>query len=212
MEKFRRFEAIAAPMPRNNIDTDAIIPVKYMKDIHGDFGKCLFADLRIRPDGSENPDFVLNRPEYRAAGIIVAGNNFACGSSREHAVWALLGYGIKCVIAESFGDIFYNNSFRMGLLPITLRAEDLRMLSQSVVAAAGQRNTIVDLEAQLVTGPDGRTYPFEVDSLRRRMLLEGLDGVGVTLLRAGDIAAFQKADKARRPWVYDFGLSDGTPR
>jgi 3-isopropylmalate/(R)-2-methylmalate dehydratase small subunit len=211
MEKFTKLEAVAAPMLRDNIDTDAIIPVAQMKVLAGDFGKSLFFNLRYRPDGSENPDFVLNRPEYRSARILVAANNFACGSSREHAVWALLGFGIRCVIAESFGDIFYNNSFRMGLLPVVLPREQVQALGEAVTAAAGTRNVVVDLQAQTITGPDAIVYAFEIDANRRRILLEGLDGVGVTLLRADDIAAFQARDRVDRPWVYDIGLTDGTP-
>jgi 3-isopropylmalate/(R)-2-methylmalate dehydratase small subunit len=211
MEKFQRLEAVAAPMLRDNIDTDAIIPVAQMKVLSGDFGKSLFYNLRYRNDGSENPDFVLNRPEYRNARILVAANNFGCGSSREHAVWALLGFGIRCVIAESFGDIFYNSSFRMGLLPVVLPHEQVKQLGEAVTSTAGKRDVVVDLEFESVTGPDGTVYPFQVDATRRRILFEGLDAVGITLLGADAIADFQARDRIKRPWVYDIGLTDGTP-
>jgi 3-isopropylmalate/(R)-2-methylmalate dehydratase small subunit len=211
MEKFKTLHATAAPMLRDNIDTDAILPVAYMKTIKSDFSKDLFHNLRYRPDGSENPDFILNRPEYRNAQIIVSHNNFGCGSSRETAVWALLGYGIRAVVAESFGDIFYNSSFRMGLLPIALPREQLHALGKAVEAAGGKKATVVDLESQTITGPDDVTYKFEIDATRRRILLEGLDGVGLTLLNAEAIAAFQKRDRDRRPWVHDIGLANGTP-
>ncbi|MBM3347221.1 MAG: 3-isopropylmalate dehydratase small subunit, partial [Betaproteobacteria bacterium] len=179
MEKFKTLHAVAVPMLRDNIDTDAILPVAYMKTIKSDFGKDLFHNLRYRPDGSENPDFILNQPAYRGSKIIVSHNNFGCGSSRETAVWALLGYGIRAVVAESFGDIFYNNSFRMGLLPITLPREQLHALGEAVEKASGGKATIVDLESQTITGPDDVTYTFEIDATRRKILLEGLDGVGL---------------------------------
>lgn len=211
MEKFKTLHAVAVPMLRDNIDTDAILPVAYMKTIKSDFGKDLFHNLRYRPDGSENPDFILNKPDYRPSKIIVSHNNFGCGSSRETAVWALLGYGIKVVVAESFGDIFYNNSFRMGLLPITLPREQLHELGEAVEKAGGKKNTIVDLESQTIIGPNDVTYKFQIDATRRKILLEGLDGVGLTLLNADKIADFQKKDRERRPWVHDIGLANGTP-
>ena len=145
----------------------------------------------------------MNFPEYRTARILVAGDNFACGSSREIAVWALLGYGFRCVIAESFGDIFYNSSFQMGLLPIVLPADGVHALREAVTAAAGKRPTVVDLEAQTVVGPDGVAQRFEIGAMRRRTLLEGLDGVGVTLLHADAINTFETADRAARPWVHN---------
>ena len=211
MEKFKTLHAVAVPMLRDNIDTDAILPVAYMKTIKSDFGKDLFHNLRYRPDGSENPDFILNKPDYRPSKIIVSHNNFGCGSSRETAVWALLGYGIRVVVAESFGDIFYNNSFRMGLLPITLPREQLHELGEAVEKAGGKKNTIVDLESQTIIGPNDVTYKFQIDATRRKILLEGLDGVGLTLLNADKIADFQKKDRERRPWVHDIGLANGTP-
>ena len=202
MEAFKRLEAIAAPMLRDNVDTDAIIPVAHMKSMSGDFGSSLFAHWRYRPDGSEDATFILNRPEYRRSRILVAGSNFGCGSSREHAVWALLGFGIRCVIAESFGDIFYNNSFRMGLLPITLAPDDIESLGAEVTHATGARLTIVDLESQQIIGPGGGRYSFAVESSKRHILLGGLDAVGVTLLRAKEIRDFQERDRAARPWIH----------
>lgn len=204
MEPLGKLVAVAAPMLRNNIDTDAIIPVEHIKSLTADFGKYLFANWRYRSDGSEDPQFVLNRPEYRSARILIAGDNFGCGSSREHAVWALLGYGIRCVVAESFGDIFYNNSLRMGLLPVVLPRAAVQALGRAVSAAAGTRPTIADVESLTLIGPDESIYTFELDAARRQMLLEGLDGIGITLLRAAEIAAFQERDRAHRPWVYAF--------
>lgn len=208
MESFRRLEAIAAPMLRNNIDTDAIIPVAHMKTMSGQFGQSLFANLRYRDDGSEDPEFVLNRPEYRKAQILVAGENFGCGSSREHAVWALLGFGIRCVIASSYGDIFYNNSFQMGLLPIVLSPAERVALGEEVTTAQGARPTIVDLEKLEILGPAGSHYRFEVKPLKRRALLDGLDAVGVTLLLAEEIETFEARDQDRRPWIHELALAD----
>ena len=206
MEKFRRLEAVAVSLPRDNIDTDMIIPAELCKvfpdDLMG-FGKGLFHNLRFRADGTEDATCVLNFQEYRGASILVAGDNFACGSSREIAVWALLGYGFRCVIAESFGDIFYNSSFQMGLLPIVLPSVGLHALRKAVTDAAGQRPTVVDLEAQQIIGPDGVIQQFEIGAMRRRTLLEGLDGIGVTLLRADAINAFETADRAARPWAHN---------
>lgn len=206
MEKFTRLDAIAAPMMAPNIDTDAIIPVEQMKALDADFGKSLFFNQRYRPDGSENPDFVLNRPLYRKAGILLAGENFGCGSSREHAVWALVDYGIRCVIAPSFGDIFYNNSFKKSLLPVRLPASVVEALARSITAEANplSRPMVVDLLACTVHGPDpnGPKIAFEIDPGRREALLEGLDDIGMTLKLEGQIAAFQSRDSAARPWVY----------
>jgi 3-isopropylmalate/(R)-2-methylmalate dehydratase small subunit len=211
MEKFKRIDGVAVPMLQDNIDTDSIIPVPFLKDPDIDFGAHLFHNLRYDTDGRENPDFILNRPAYRAAQIIVAQKNFGCGSSREHAVWALMGFGIRCVIAQSFGDIFYNNSLRMRLLPIVLPASDLRALGDAVERAAGRELTHVDLGTRTITSPDGTQTHFEIEATRRRMLLEGLDAVGVTLLHAAEIAAFETQAHGRRPWMYDIGLENGTP-
>jgi 3-isopropylmalate/(R)-2-methylmalate dehydratase small subunit len=211
MERFKRIDAVAIPMLRDNIDTDAIIPVPFLKDPNIDFGVHLFHNLRYDDAGSEISDFVLNRPEYRAAQIIVAQKNFGCGSSREHAVWALMGFGIRCVIAQSFGDIFYNNSLRMGLLPVVLPASDLEAVGKAVERSAGRELTHVDLVTQTITAPDGREVHFEIEPMHRRMLLDGLDAVGVTLLHAGEIDAFEKQAHGLRPWMYDIELESGTP-
>jgi 3-isopropylmalate/(R)-2-methylmalate dehydratase small subunit len=211
MEKFKRIDGVAVPMLRDNIDTDSIIPVPFLKDPNTDFGAHLFHNLRYDADGGEIPDFILNRPEYRAGQVIVAQKNFGCGSSREHAVWALMGFGIRCVIAESFGDIFSNNSLRMGLLPVVLPPSDLRAVGEAVERSAGRESIHVDLETQTITIPDGTEFHFDIEATRRRMLLEGLDAVGVTLLHAGKIEAFEKQAHGRRPWMYDIGLENGTP-
>jgi 3-isopropylmalate/(R)-2-methylmalate dehydratase small subunit len=202
MERFLRAEGVALSMPRDNIDTDAILPVRYMKAMDEDFGKGLFGNLRYNVDGSANPDFDLNKAEYATAKILVVGDNFGCGSSREHAVWALLGYGFRCVIAKGFGDIFYNNCFRAGLLPISLSSEAIDSLSAAVAQAAGKRNTVVDLKSQTIVSPDGARYEFEIEAMRRRILLDGLDGIGVTLLYVDAITSYQERDRAARPWVY----------
>ncbi len=202
MQKFVRLEGVAAPMPRDNVDTDAIIPVSHMKALDADYGRSLFANQRYRTDGSEEPGFVLNQPAYRSARILVSGINFGCGSSREHAVWALLGFGIRCVVAESFGDIFHDNALRVGLLPVILPAAACRALCRAVEQAAGQRNTVVDLAAQTLTGPDGTVHRFEIAPERKRILLEGLDAIGVTLSHEAAMAAFRQRDVAQRPWVY----------
>ncbi len=189
-----------------NIDTDAIIPVEQMKTLDADFGRCLFFNQRYRLDGSDNPDFALNRPPYRKAKILVAGENFGCGSSREHAVWALVSFGIRCVIAPSFGDIFYNNSFKNGLLPVQLPANVVEALAVRIAADANPDSlpVIVDLEACTVRGPGtgGPAIAFDIDPERREALLEGLDEIGVTLKHEAQIAAFQARDAAQRPWIY----------
>ncbi|MBI5912797.1 MAG: 3-isopropylmalate dehydratase small subunit [Betaproteobacteria bacterium] len=206
MEKFTTLAGIAAPMMVPNIDTDAIIPVEQMKALDADFGRCLFFNQRYRLDGSDNPDFLLNRPPYRKAKILVAGENFGCGSSREHAVWALVSFGIRCVIAPSFGDIFYNNSFKNGLLPVQLPANVVDALAVRIEADANPDSlpVIVDLEACTVHGPgtDGPIIAFDIDPERREALLEGLDEIGITLKHEAQIAAFQARDAAQRPWVY----------
>jgi len=202
MEPFVRLEGVAAPMFRDGIDTDAIIPVSRMKALDADYGEGLFANLRYRADGSEDPEFVLNRPAYRHASILVAGANFGCGSSREQAVWALLKFGIRCVIAGGFGDIFHGNCFRAGLLPVALPLDSCRDLARAAAGAPGSTMT-VDLAACRVIAPGGGEHVFEIDALRRRRLLEGLDELGATLLLAGEIAAFQARDRLRRPWIHE---------
>src|SRR5487761_1852275 len=181
MEKFTTLSGIAAPLPMINIDTDKILPAVYLKTIkRTGLGKVLFEEVRFRPDGSENPDFVLNQPPYRNARILVAGDNFGCGSSREHAPWALLDFGIRAVIAPSFADIFYNNCFKNGLLPIALPADIVAQLMDDARKGSNARLTI-DLASQTITRPDGQTVHFEIDQFRKQCLLDGLDDIGLTL-------------------------------
>jgi len=201
MDKFTTLTAVAAPLNMINVDTDMIIPKDYLKTIHRTgLGKGLFAELRYLDDGSPNPDFVLNKPAYATAKIIVAGDNFGCGSSREHAPWALLDYGIRCVISTEFGDIFYNNSFKNGILPIKVTKDDLAKLMDD--AERGANATLsIDLEKQEIRGPDGGVVHFEIDPFKKHCLLNGLDEVGLTLEKADSIAAFEKEVALERPWV-----------
>lgn len=200
MEKFTTLEGVAAPMRIVNIDTDRIIPKQYLKTIkRTGLGKGLFSEMRYRDDGSENPDFVLNQPAYRNAKILVVGDNFGCGSSREHAPWALTDFGIRCVISTSFADIFFNNCAKNGILAITVSPEDLEKLFED--AERGANATLsVDLEAQTIKGPDGGTLHFDIDSGRKESLLNGLDEIGLTLKRAPAIDAYE-AKLAQRGWV-----------
>ena len=201
MDRFTTLTGIAAPLPLVNVDTDMIIPKQYLKTIQRTgLGKGLFDEMRYLDDGSENPDFVLNKPAYRGAEILVAGENFGCGSSREHAPWALLDFGIRCVIAPSFADIFYNNCFKNGILPVVLPQEDVDRLMDDAERGANAVVT-VDLESQTITGPDGGTVAFEIDPHRRRCLLEGLDDIGLTLEKAASIDAFETGAAQSRPWV-----------
>ena len=201
MDKFTTLTGVAAPLPLVNVDTDMIIPKQYLKTIQRTgLGKGLFDEMRYLDDGSENPDFVLNRPAYRNAEILVSGENFGCGSSREHAPWALLDFGIRCVIAPSFADIFYNNCFKNGILPVVLPQEDVDRLMDDAERGANAVVT-VDLESQTITGPDGGTVAFEIDPHRRRCLLEGLDDIGLTLEKAARIDAFETGAAQSRPWV-----------
>ena len=191
MEKFTVLEGVAAPMKMINIDTDMIIPKQYLKTIkRTGLGKGLFSEKRFRDDGSENPDFVLNKPAYRKAKILVAGDNFGCGSSREHAPWALLDFGITCVISTSFGDIFYNNCFKNGVLPIKVSPEDLEKLFDDADRGANATLT-VDLEKQEIRGPDGGVVKFDIDPHRKHALLNGLDEVGVTMQKQDKIESFE---------------------
>lgn len=201
MEKFTKLTGVAAPLPVVNIDTDMIIPKDYLKTIkRTGLGQGLFAEARFKEDGSENPDFVLNKPAYRNAQILVAGDNFGCGSSREHAPWALLDFGIRCVISTSFADIFYNNCFKNGILPIVVSPEDLDKLMDD--ANRGSNAVLsIDLESQEITGPDGGTIKFDIDAFKRHCLLNGLDDIGLTLEKASSIAAFEKANAQTHPWA-----------
>ncbi|MGE0386843.1 MAG: 3-isopropylmalate dehydratase small subunit [Gammaproteobacteria bacterium] len=201
MEPFVRLAGLAAPMPLDNVDTDAIIPSRETRSVARDgYGEKLFANWRYTPGTRiENPDFVLNRPPWRQARILVARSNFGCGSSREAAVWSLLQFGIRCVIAPSFGAIFRNNCIRNGLLPVTLGPDVVETLLTQAQAGAMLE---VDLEACAVTGADGRRYPFHIGALEREMLLEGLDEIALTLKRSTAIDAFRARDRIARPWIH----------
>jgi 3-isopropylmalate/(R)-2-methylmalate dehydratase small subunit len=201
MEKFTKLTGVAAPLPITNIDTDMIIPKQYLKTIaRTGLGKGLFSEMRYREDGSENPDFVLNKPAYRKAEILVAEDNFGCGSSREHAPWALLDFGVRAIISTSFADIFYNNCFKNGILPIKVSKENLAKLMDDASRGANATLT-VDLEAQEIRGPDGGVVKFDIDAHRRHCLLEGLDDIGLTLVKAPKIADFETKLAAERPWI-----------
>ncbi|OUN00886.1 MAG: 3-isopropylmalate dehydratase small subunit [Paenibacillaceae bacterium ZCTH02-B3] len=191
MQPFVRETGIVAPMDRVNVDTDAIVPKQFLKRIErSGFGQFLFYDWRFDENGNPNPDFVLNQPRYKGATILLARANFGCGSSREHAPWAILDYGFRCVIAPSFADIFYNNCFKNGILPVTLSEEQVDELFRRTFAREGYRLT-VDLEAKTVTDDDGLRFEFEVDDFRRECLLKGLDDIGLTLQHEAAIAAFE---------------------
>jgi 3-isopropylmalate/(R)-2-methylmalate dehydratase small subunit len=201
MEKFSELTGVAAPLPMINVDTDMIIPKQFLKTIkRTGLGANLFHEMRFDVEGNENPDFVLNQPAYRNAKILVAGANFGCGSSREHAPWAILDFGIKCVIAPSFADIFYNNCFKNGILPIALPQSEVDKLLDD--ASRGANATItIDLERQEIRGPDGGVIHFDVDPFRKKCLLEGLDDIGLTLQKQARIAAFESNQQAARPWI-----------
>ncbi|WP_319774178.1 3-isopropylmalate dehydratase small subunit [Breoghania sp.] len=201
MEKFTTLTGVAAPLPWVNIDTDMIIPKQFLKTIkRTGLGTALFHEMRTKEDGSENPDFILNKPAYRDAQILVVGDNFGCGSSREHAPWALLDFGIRCVISTSFADIFYNNCFKNGILPIKVSEDELEKLMDD--AERGSNATLtVDLEAQEIKGPDGGAISFEIDPHLKHCLLEGLDDIGQTMQRADTIASFETKMEETRPWV-----------
>jgi 3-isopropylmalate/(R)-2-methylmalate dehydratase small subunit len=201
MEKFTVLEGVAAPLKMINVDTDMIIPKQYLKTIkRSGLAEGLFAEMRYRADGSENPDFVLNQSAYRHAKVLVAGDNFGCGSSREHAPWALLDFGIRCVISTSFADIFYNNCFKNGILPIKVAPEDLEKLFDDAERGANATLTI-DLERQEIRGPDGGTVRFAIDEFRKHCLLNGLDEIALTMVKADKIGDYEADLKSRRPWA-----------
>ncbi len=201
MEKFDKLSGVAAPLPMVNIDTDMIIPKQFLKTIERTgLGKHVFTEMRYNEDGSENPDFVLNQPAYRDAKIIVAGDNFGCGSSREHAPWAILDFGVRCVISTSFADIFYNNCFKNGILPIVVSPEDLENLMDDAQRGSNAIITI-DLEAQEITGPDGGTVKFDIDPFRKHCLLNGLDDIGLTMEKSASIDRFEEERKSTQPWL-----------
>ena len=211
MKAFTRITGLAAPLDRANVDTDQIIPKQFLKSIkRTGFGPNLFDEWRYLDVGQPyqdnskrplNPEFVLNQPRYQGASVLLARENFGCGSSREHAPWALDEYGFRCVIAPSFADIFFNNSFKNGLLPIILSATEVDELFQQVEAEPGYQLT-VDLAAQTVTRPDGKTYSFEIDEFRKHCLLHGLDDIGLTLQDADAIRAFESKHRAAQPWLF----------
>jgi 3-isopropylmalate/(R)-2-methylmalate dehydratase small subunit len=201
MEKFSRLTGVAAPLPVVNIDTDMIIPKDYLKTIkRTGLGKGLFAEARYNEDGSENPEFVLNQPAWRNASILIAGDNFGCGSSREHAPWALLDFGIRCVISTSFADIFYNNCFKNGILPIVVSQEDLDKLMDD--ARRGANATVsIDLEEQEIRGPDGGVIKFDIDAFKKHCLLNGLDDIGLTLEKVTAIDTYETRASDNHPWL-----------
>ncbi|WP_203076716.1 3-isopropylmalate dehydratase small subunit [Falsiroseomonas ponticola] len=203
MKAFTTLTGIAAPMPMANVDTDKIIPGRFLKTIQRTgLGKHLFANMRYEDDGAEKPDFVLNQEPYRKAEILVAYENFGCGSSREHAPWALLDFGIRCVIAPDFADIFHNNSFKNGVLPVKLPREICEQLMEDARLGPNSRIT-VDLERQVVVRPNGEEIPFTIDPFRRHLLLNGLDDIGQTMQHAPSIDGFEAKQRAAQPWLYD---------
>ncbi|POF32800.1 3-isopropylmalate dehydratase small subunit [Roseibium marinum] len=201
MEKFETLTGVAAPMPIVNIDTDMIIPKQFLKTIkRTGLGTALFHEMRTNDDGSENPDFVLNNPAYRNAKILIAGDNFGCGSSREHAPWALLDFGIRCVISTSFADIFYNNCFKNGILPIQVSQDELDSLMNASERGANFTLTI-DLENQRIQGLESGDIAFDIDQFRKHCLLNGLDDIGLTMAKAEQIETFEGKLGENRPWV-----------
>ena len=202
MQKFTQLTGVAAPLDMVNVDTDMVIPKQFLKTIkRTGLGAHLFNDMRFTPDGKEKPDFVLNKPAYRKAQILVAGENFGCGSSREHAPWALLDFGIRCVISESFADIFYNNCFKNGVLPIKLPKEDVAKLLDDASRGANAVVTI-DLEKQEIRGPDGGCIKFEIDAFRKHCLVNGLDDIGQTLQKSSSIDSYEATAKLTQPWLH----------
>ena len=201
MQKFTTLTGNAAPFPLINVDTDMIIPKQFLKTIkRTGLGSALFFEMRYDEAGKEKPEFVLNKPQYRKAQILVAGDNFGCGSSREHAPWALLDFGIRCIVSTSFADIFYNNCFKNGILPIRVGADDLKKLMDDAERGANATIT-VDLAEQTIRGPDGGTIRFDIDPFRKHCLLNGLDDIGLTLEKAEAIDRYEAVQSATRPWL-----------
>jgi 3-isopropylmalate dehydratase small subunit len=202
MEAFIKLDAKVAPLPLANIDTDQIIPKQFLKTVDRvGLARGLFYDFRFDEQGNEKPDFVLNRPEYKGVGVLVTGDNFGCGSSREHAPWALMDFGVRCVISTSFADIFYNNCFQNGLLPVVLSPGEVQALMEE--AKGGNHMVTVDLEAQTVISPSGRKFTFEIDAQRKDKMLRGLDAIGETLQRAPDIDVYEMKRALAQPWLED---------
>ena len=208
-QPFNRLTAIAAPIMRGNIDTDVIIRIERLvgNTVRGTLGQWAFGSLRYRPDGSENPEFILNREPYRQAEILVTGPNFGCGSSREGAVWSLQELGIRAIIGSGFGDIFFANCFQNGILPVVIDKEIVDQLAADIEATQGAGRVSIDLEMQTIVTPSGERHTFEIDPRRREGLLQGLDEVAMTLQRDNEIRAFQAADRSARPWIYFAGTS-----
>ena len=203
MDKFKSVDSVAAPLMRANVDTDLIIPMqRYLMVDRADMHQFAFETLRFLADGTDNPDFVLNKPAYSGAQILISGKNFGCGSSRESAVWALHGLGVRCVIAPSFGNIFYNNCFQNGMLPLAMEQDIVEELARLAEGNGNYAPFSVDLEKQIVMAPNGESYAFETEPQRRQQLLKGLDDIGVTLMKISNIANFRKADEKARPWIY----------
>ena len=201
MDKFIKLTGVAAPLPDINVDTDKIIPADYLKTIkRTGLGVALFSEMRYLEDGSENPEFILNQPAYRGAEILIAGENFGCGSSREHAPWAILDYGIRCIVSTSFADIFFNNCFKNGILPIVLPQADVDKLMDDADRGANAVLT-VDLETQEIHGPDGGVIAFDVDEFRKHCLINGLDDISLTLQRDKEISAYEEKQAASQPWL-----------
>ncbi|HEX2561820.1 3-isopropylmalate dehydratase small subunit [Phenylobacterium sp.] len=202
MQPFTRLDAPVAPLPLANIDTDQIIPKQFLKTVEREgLARGLFYDFRFDPEGREKPDFVLNRPEYKGSGVLVTGDNFGCGSSREHAPWALMDFGIRCVVSTSFADIFYNNCFQNGLLPVVLKPDEVQQLMDE--ARGGNHMVTVDLEAQTVVSPSGQVFHFDIDPARKHKMLNGLDAIGETLQKAADIDVFESRRALAQPWMED---------
>jgi len=202
MGAFTRLDAKVAPLPLANIDTDQIIPKQFLKTVEREgLAKGLFYDLRFDGEGREKPEFVLNRPEYKGVGVLVAGDNFGCGSSREHAPWALMDFGIKAVISTSFADIFYSNCFQNGLLPVVLEAQEVQQLMAE--AKGGNHLVTVDLASQTVVSPSGQTFHFAIDPQRKAKMLQGLDSIGETLQAANDIDLYEMKRALAQPWLED---------
>jgi 3-isopropylmalate/(R)-2-methylmalate dehydratase small subunit len=201
MEKFEKLTAIAAPMPLINIDTDMIIPKQFLKTIkRSGLGVSAFHEMRYNLDGSENPDFVLNHEAYKGVNILVAGDNFGCGSSREHAPWALLDFGIRCVISTSFADIFYNNCFKNGILPVVVAEDELQLLMKDAEKGSNAR-MVVDLESQQIETSDGEVISFDVDQHRKHCLINGLDDIGLSMEKIASVDAFEAQMAQSAPWV-----------
>jgi 3-isopropylmalate/(R)-2-methylmalate dehydratase small subunit len=202
MQAFTRLDAPVAPLPLANIDTDQIIPKQFLKTVEREgLGRGLFYEYRFDEQGREKPDFVLNRPEYKGAGVLVAGDNFGCGSSREHAPWALMDFGIRCVVSTSFADIFYNNCFQNGLLPVVLKADEVQALMEE--AKGGNHLVTVDLEQQTVVSPSGLTFRFDIDAQRKEKMLKGLDAIGETLQSEQSIDVYEMKRALAQPWLED---------